>query len=320
MDLITRAMVAGDAPDCAALLKGRLAYADDLIAALPRLWRDLLDAEALQAEVVAIKDRDGQRIVGFGCGVFVTDTWFAEIERAETPWVTARTLSADPSPILRPPDIGRENAHRGLNVLNLHYAEAPGLDADVTMAVRYKMMESFMATFACFRVKAIIQEFWDEIATEFIINGWGSVRSEYDDYYSRRGEATPTPGRRPYLVGLTRHEVLNNPGELAAALFIHTPPRMRFTNGEKALLRLALSGLTDIAIAQHLNVAVPTVKSRWRGIYQRVASVAPELAPDLVDAPGGAHRGQEKRRGMLDYLRRHREELRAGIDERRTPG
>ncbi len=320
MDFITRAMVASDGPACAALLKGRLAYADDFVAALPRLWHELLGADALQAEVVVTDDGGGQRIVGFGCGVFVTDAWFVDIQRAETPYVTARTLTAEPSPILRPPDIGRDNASRGLNVLNLHYAEARGLDESQTMALRYKMMESFIANFSSFRVKAIAQELWDEIAPQFIVNGWGSVRSDYSDYYARRGESKPPPGRCPHLIGLNRQEVRDNPGELAAALFIYTPPRVCFTKGEKALLRLALSGLTDTNIAGRLGVAVPTVKSRWRGIYQRVAKIAPELAPSPGDAPRGANRGQEKRRRMLDYLRRHPEELRRGIDERRTPG
>lgn len=320
MDFITRAMAASDGPACAALLKGRLAYSDDFVAALPRLWHELLGADALQAEVVLVDDRRGQRIVGFGCGVFVTDAWFVDIERAQTPYVTARTLTADPSPILRPPDIGRDNASRGLNVLNLHYAEAGGLNEDQRMALRYKMMESFIATFGSFRVKAIAQELWDEIPPQFIVNGWGSVRSEYSDYYARRGEPKPPPGRCPHLIALKRQEVRDNPGELAAALFIYTPPRVCFTKGEKTLLRLALSGHTDTEIATRLDVAVPTVKSRWRSIYQRVSRLAPELALSAGEEPRGANRGLEKRRRMLDYLRRHPEELRRGIDERRTPG
>ena len=128
------------------------------------------------------------------------------------------------------------------------------------------------------------------------------------------------PGRRPYLVGLTAAEARANPGDLGAPLFIYAPPRISFTRAEKSLLRQALLGLTDAEIAAKLRIALPTVKSRWRGVYSRIGDVAADVLP-MIAAPGsGSNRGQEKRRQLLEYLRRHSAELRSGIDERRTPG
>lgn len=320
MELIPRPLDERDFDACAALLCGHLAYPQDLLVELPRRWGELLREESLLAQVVVSSDGEGPRIVGFGAGVFISDAWLEEIWRAREPYVTLRTLRARPSPILSPPAIGRLNANDGLNVLNLHYAEAPGLSTALTTALRYEMIRAFLATFAGYWVKAVAQEMWDEISVEFILNGWGSVRSDYAGWYAARDEPAPPPGSRPYLVGLTLAEARAKPGDIGAPIFLYTPPRIGFARGEKALLRQALLGMTDHEIAQHLNLAGPSVKSRWRSIYQRVA----RTAPDILGAAGlhdeGGIRGPEKRRQLLEYLRRNSAELRPGIDERRTPG
>lgn len=319
-DLIVRQMQPADSLACADLLRGHLAYRPDLIAELPHRWADLMRTEALQAQVVESGADGTRRIVGFGAGVFVTDAWMEEIWLAREPYVTARTLRGNPSPILRPPAIGRANVADGLNVVNLHYAEATGLPESLNAALRYQIMRSFLETFSCYRIKAVAQEMWDEISLEFILNGWGSVRSDYSEYFRQRGEMAPASGQRPFLIGLTAAEARANPGNIGAPLFVYAPPRIRFTPAEKSLLRQALLGLTDAEIAANLRIALPTVKSRWRGVYARIGDVAADILP-LIAAPGsGSNRGQEKRRQLLEYLRRNTAELRSGIDERRTPG
>ena len=72
---------------------------------------------------------------------------------------------------------------------------------------------------------------------------------------------------------------------------------------------LALDGETDRDLSPALGLALPTIKSRWRKIYDRVAMVDPDLFPDRQDANG--RRGDEKRRRLMDYLRHHPQELRS---------
>lgn len=318
LDLASRPLEAADLVACANALRGHLAYPESLVADLPVLWRDLLRDGSLHGTVVESRDGRRRRIVGFGAGVFVTDAWAAAALEATEPYLTARTLSATPSPILRPPAIARHNA-TGLNLLLLHYCEAPHLGPVAITALRYRLLQLGIETFSAYRIESVLQEFWDEIDPAFVVNGWGRVRSEYRRYFEGRGGPLPEFGQRPLLLGATREEVRARPCDLIAPLFIHTPPRIRFGLGEKDVLRCALAGRTDPEIARHLEIALPTVKARWRAIYDRVEDAAPELLP-VQDAGDRTNRGHEKRRHLLEYLRRHPEELRPGIDDRRGPG
>jgi hypothetical protein len=90
---------------------------------------------------------------------------------------------------------------------------------------------------------------------------------------------------------------------------VWTPPRFRFTPAERALLGVALSGGTDRDLAHALGLALATVKSRWRHIYDRVGAVEPELLPERPEGDG--RRGGEKRRPLVEYVRQHLEELRS---------
>ena len=73
----------------------------------------------------------------------------------------------------------------------------------------------------------------------------------------------------------------------------------------------ALLGRTDAELGHALHTALATAKKRWTSIYDRVASVDPELLLGTAEAvPPEGKRGPEKRRRLLDYLRRHPEELR----------
>lgn len=132
-----------------------------------------------------------------------------------------------------------------------------------------------------------------------------------------RGESLPPLGRRPHLIGITREEVLANPGAIAAPVFLYVAPRLGFTRAEQRLLRHALAGRTDLELAGLLGVALSTVKSHWRATYDRVDRLAPELLPAAPAATGQRSRGHEKRRRLLAYLRRHPEELRTGLSRSR---
>lgn len=303
-----------------AAMRGRLAYREEALAGLGRAWRRLLRDDALNASVLETRAAGGAAVVaGFGASVFVTDGWAAQARGAKEPYLSAQTIRLElggHSPILRPAAIARSNDAGGLNVLILHYGEGAQVPAEGRAALRYRMFESLVETHRGYRIRQVLQEFWDELDLEYVLHGWGRVVSDYASFFQRRGEALPPLGRRPHLVAITREECLANPGAIAAPLFVYTPPRLSLTRAEQRMLAHALLGRTDVELARGLRLALPTIKSRWRGIYNRVGFAAPELLPS---APGrsASSRGQEKRRQLLEYLRRHPEELRAPLCGRR---
>lgn len=322
VDLTVRAVEEHDLPACLALLRGRLAYPGDVLADLPKVWYRLLHDGAMTATLVETR-RPGatSAIAAFGLSVFVTDAWAQAARLDEEPYLAARTIGlelAGRSPILRPAAVARSAGASGLHVLILHYGEARELDRDTRMAVRYRMLQAFIEAHRGYRIEEVIQEFWDEIDPEYVASGWGRVVTDYASYFGRRGEAMPPRGRGPRLVGITRAEALAKPGAIAGPLFVYVPSRLSLTRAEQALLGRALLGWTDVELARGLGLSLPTIKSRWRAIYDRVGRLAPDVIREAAcaDNPRSA-RGQEKRRGLLEYLRRHPEELRAGVAPKR---
>ena len=108
---------------------------------------------------------------------------------------------------------------------------------------------------------------------------------------------------------MTRQEVLSDFGRGMAPAFVETPPRLGFTRAEQQMLRQAIFGYTDVELAERLQLALPTIKNRWRALYDRLGQIAPELVAEINVSSNPAVRGQEKRRRLLDYVRRHPEEL-----------
>jgi DNA-binding CsgD family transcriptional regulator len=299
----------------ASLLAGRLAYTPDVVAELPGVWTLLLEDHAMNAVVFENRSGSGSlEFLAFGVSVFVTDAWAAAAGSGAEPYLTARTLRAEledgPSPILRLRDIERR-PDASLNIVILHYGEAPSLEPDLARALRYRVLQEFLRTNCGYRIAEVMQEVWDEIDPEFLHEGWGNVRTDYASYFAVRGEPLPPPAQRPYLVGLSREEALREPGDLMAPLFIHTPARLSFSPAEKRVIRKALPGRTDSELAEELHIALPTVKSHWRSIYRRVHRADPDLfgSARARSSGGGRLRGKEKRRRLLEYVRRHPEEL-----------
>ena len=244
---------------------------------------------------------------------FVSPEFMAEARRGETPGLAAlvaRRLKNGGSPVLTPEAVRRENSGPGLNLVVLHYAEAPA-SPERLRGVRDKQVETFFYVHSGYRYVGMLVEHRSEHLRQFAIESGFHIRSEYGAYY--RSHARP-PGECPTLLGITREETLPHPGLHVSRLFVYTPPRFYFKPREQALLWHALLDKTDEETAAALDVTVAAVKKRWVGIYDRVADIAPALFPDVPES-GPAHRGQdkrgqEKRRHLMRYLRLHPEELR----------
>jgi hypothetical protein len=292
-----------------------------MLTRLTTFWNRLLADHGMLTTVIEDRDVSGRsRIVALGTSVFVTDAYMREARSGAEPYLTTRTIALEldgRSPILRPAAIRRANSGHGLNLLLLQYGEArERLSSEQRIAVRFEMRDSSFSDHRGYQIKEILKEYWDEMELPFVLSGWGRLRTDYADYFCRRGLAVPAPESRPYLIGFTRAEARGDPGDMAAPLFVYAPPRIFFSPAEQELLASALIGETDEQLARSLNLGLATVKGRWRQIYARVAAVSPELLPDCGEVPSERARGKEKRRPLLDYLRRHPEELRPHLRPR----
>lgn len=238
MDLVVRPMEAGDIPVCAALLRGHLAYPDAMLADVTAAWSNLLADEAFEAVVTEDRDRGDGAPLGFAGAIFVDGAWLAAAARDAEPYLSVRTLQTElegrTSPILRPDAIESANAADGLDVLVLHYVEARGLSETDATALRFRTMGAFLESFRGYRIRDVVQEFWDEIDIPYIVEGWGRERADFSAWYAKRDEALPLPGRRPYLIGLFRDEALSSPGNIMASLFVHEPARFILLRGGEA--------------------------------------------------------------------------------------
>ena len=117
----------------------------------------------------------------------------------------------------------------------------------------------------------------------------------------------------PHIVGITRDIARARQGNWIDAMFHYRPPQVGFSRAEQLLLLTTLrneAAGADQELAAALGVSMPTVKKMWLSIYRRAASLS-ELAPDGCEqGHEPVHRGKEKRRRLLAYLRNHPEELR----------
>ena len=314
MYLVYRPLEAADLEPCLALAAEDYAEDPEGCRRAPQVWQRMLAAGMLNGMVLEdLAGAPGERLAAFGMSVFVSPEFMAEARRGRTPGpaaLIARHLVAGGSPVLAPDAVRRANSGPGLNLIVLHYAEAP-TTPERLRSVRDKQVETFFYVHGGYRYAEMLVEHRSEHLRRFAIESGFRVRSEYGAYY--RDHARP-PGECPALLGITREETLPHPGFHVARLFVYTPPRFYFKPREQDLLWHALLDRTDEEMAAALGVTVAAVKKRWVGLYDRAADIMPTLFPDSIfpDAPeaGPSHRGQEKRRHLLRYLRLHPEELR----------
>jgi hypothetical protein len=307
MNLRSRHFQQSDTAACLRLLQKYPEYSPQVFGELPRFWQRLLDDHAIISCVIEDCDAPaGERVMSFGADVFVTDAFMADARSAREPHLSARIIQRElcghASPILRRTAIARANASDGLNAVIIHAAA----NDHSNYAIPQRLREAFISSHRGYRLKEMLQEVWNERDYEWV-KGWGALRGDYSDFFVSNG--TPIPSTRPYLFGITKEEALRDPASVASFVFLSNPPRFQFSEGAQALLMRAMDGETDEVLAKVLYISLPAVRMRWRAIYDRVESIAPELFPERPDVSERV-RGKEKRRSIVEYVRAHPEELR----------
>ena len=275
-------------------------------------WHFLLGSPATLSLIVEDRERPPDcRLIGCAQMAFVTENFIQRTCEQQDPWINARLVRILPgssSSLLTLGQIAHANATAGLYALFTRWHRADWLLSHEEMLVTGRFMHAAFQNYVrgyCFR--EILAEATGERARDLALRAGFHLRCDYVDHY-RSHPPLPPPARRPFLMGVTHAEALAGDGSLMSHYFVYQPPRLGLTLGQQELLALCLRqpDLSDVALAEAMEKSVYTVKKLLRAVYGRISDVAFDLLPE----PGNGHRGPEKKRRLLLYLREHPEELR----------
>lgn len=287
---------------------GRGIYDDDMLAKLPRLWLELLQARRLDMHLFLDDALPSEQCLqGVASGVFVNDAFADALLAGREPMLAQQVMHAEASGrsvILSRAEAAAANSGAGVNALELDFAFACD-DWSVPAARRWTpaFMESLRLWLDGWRLRMALREC---IGRDLYLRmrDTGCLLQEH----SAAAGQPLLPEHRRYLMGMTREQSRRLPLAVASMLFFdEREPRFHFTPAQQDLLLLALANHSDGECATQLRVSAHTVKMRWRAIFEHVAEHHPDWFP-AFHAPG--QRGVEKRRHLLAYLARHMEELR----------
>jgi DNA-binding CsgD family transcriptional regulator len=280
-----------------------------MLAELPRLWLELLQARRLDMHLFIDDALPGaQCLQGVASGVFVNDDFADALLAGGTPMLARQVMRAEASGrsvILSRAQAAAANGGAGVNAVELDFAFACD-DWSVAAARRWTpaFMESLRLWLDGWRLRMALRECIGRDLYQRV-RATGCL---LQDHAAVDGQRMPH-ARARYLMGMTREQSRRLPLAMASMLFFNErEPRFRFTLAQQDLLLLALGNHSDAECAEQLRVSPHTVKMRWRSIFEQVAEQRPDWFP-VAHASDG-QRGVEKRRHLLAYLARHMEELR----------
>jgi hypothetical protein len=239
----------------------------------------------------------------------------AELKKPPLSWIgpaLTKRLARDNSPLLSARQLREANTAGGLNAVGWEGCVRAGYEDRPDLF--HHIMGGFLDSHRGYLWKEIVAanaESVDRLERTLYSGGrlWDPATGRYAEAVAR--DLQEVVGE-PHIVGITWDLAGTRRSNWVDALFRYRPPQIGFSRAEQLLLLTALRNEagTDQELAAVLAVSTPTVKKMWLSIYCRAAGL-PELASDGGE-PGreSVHRGKEKRRRLLAYLRDHPEELR----------
>ena len=281
-----------------------------------RLERLILEEAAIGVIVESVhRASKATTVVGTTLLGFIRDS-FADVHfRSPQPALTSNLLaSIGPKSLgyfLTREEQAKANLGNGMHQAIIEFAVEPMDMQDPDFAV--VMNELYSAYFKFergYNIKSVFVE--ADARLEKLILGSGLLHVCYMDL-PRDNASIVVPdsiGTKRGFYRSSRSDIVNLPPSSAAPILMtYIKPTFRFTFKEQRLLSIASDGLTDSEIAEELKISHDAVKQAWRGIYDHVLDVMPEIVSDggLEPATG---RGLEKRRRIVAYINNNPQELR----------
>ena len=269
-------------------------------------WKILLRSRSSTATVIeAPRPIAGQRILGFGAAVFVSQD-FAEAEISNPrPGVNSRIIASVHSGrqlILTEAELRSANTKGELNLVILYGSWRRGALTPAGAAeVGASLASRFLETYQGYRMSRLISEAVGVEENRRLRDShiWRTIR----DFGGSHGV-----NRSLWVV--TRQEGLETTGSILNPLFHHKAPLLGLRDVDQQFLLAALPGSTDQELSRKLDLSVAAVKKRWTSLFVRTVDLWPDRFPDVPETGGIHKRGPQKRHHLLAYIRSHPEELR----------
>jgi DNA-binding CsgD family transcriptional regulator len=263
---------------------------------LPEFWSAMLGSPA--AVPLIVEDFSGRepRVAASRLFAAVKEPFAEELLAGKVrPPVAAEVVRRwldGRSPVLTPVEVKLANKGAGLRLLTVHVWEAvpkemPRLYCDVC-ASQVAGMNQFLKGA---KIAELIEDAYTQYDTEVNETIGYRYRAKFDC--------------GAWVGSITKADAEKDWQLYVAGVFQYRPPRLDLSETHREILALALEGMTDEEIAAALFLSTSAVKKRWSAIYDHVSSRG--IASEMPQCEG--KRGPERRRGLLDYLRWHPEEL-----------
>jgi hypothetical protein len=311
MAFALRDAVDEDLDQCVTLTTDRFLYEAIDLDALRRMWQHVIATKS--GPFMAIVDVESpSHVLFFGLTVFVQDERADAYHRLERPGI-ARAMVEEfrvgGRPFLSRNEIARANATGGLNMVVVHHGYEERFDEsdEKLRAATYEVNLKYLSGWN-------LRTYTTEVFAKNMVRD-GEQMAEANGvcvkcYAEEQLRAANIPEEKAPRLWLARRDDSSKSPAVQLMLFNFYPPRFGFSLEQQDLLLLALDGHADESIARALGTSLSTIKKRFHTIHQRVQaagfrSSAARPAPSASD-----HLGVDSRRGLLDYLREHREELR----------
>ena len=316
-----RRMSVADAADVAAFCRHYMAMPKALDAALPELLHWLLAEQWVFGGIVERLRRPGGswELAACGIGCFMSDALHDAYFAQPFPFIGVHVLEQARLGRVEDVMIDRGEVNRRQK------SPPPTLDLLLPFWLQDDFRkESEEAWHLIFQGFSLLDRFLTGVRLRsFIFEGldWDRSFFEVAGYarlvdFTVENVSTPydylknDPRYLPHVHGIyTVDDFRRRPSSVPVArMFMFREPILDFTDNQKMVLDLAVEGYSDKEIAEILGLSANAVRMRWRGIYEKMQAVLPDIFTDVED--NGAGRGQEKRRMAIHYVRDHPEEIR----------
>jgi len=295
-------------------ISDRYHYDDSMKKDILALWETIVGDGGCISHVIEDRDQPvGQRHVGIGITIFVTDQFMNQAKTVLPPFLPLQVLDKwkkGARPFLKKEEALKAQQAGGLNALVLHVGwDGRRYNPEGFGKIRQFHIQSFVTLLRSYRLKDFAEEIYEAKERDMILNMGCDIYRDYKEFVGTKYLPKTNEKNYPFLVGVTSDAARKKTGTTTAAIAFMGPPRFGFNSAEQEILKRALAEETDEEIAEALGVSLITVKKRWRSVYDKVEAVDPEILAEATRGIEEKGKMKQKRRYLLKNIREHTEEL-----------